>query len=273
MKLIEILETFVSQSLKEALESPDQIFKGWLDVARIAKIEESYKELLSTPEGQLEIIQRASQGDEDAVLYLYHSYLPLTMKAFHKYYIGPDKELGWSGTKAIDGASELAAIAITLLSGHGDPDIYRVCNAEELKDSTNPLKQFSYYYYRYMQNECVKLYKREAKQGLGGNLEKDVKVSVESYDNYLDHSEETADSSASTAAERSDYQIIFKEFEQSLQATEGKFYKDVFHLRAKNYSWEDIAEELNVSERDVKKAWSKIRTLFAEKYPDLNTSK
>lgn len=251
--------------LTEKALTANEIFSDWIKPEEVEALNEKFADLRKTQKGQKEILERASNGDEDAVLYLYYEYLPLTTKAFWKYYIGENKEFGvqklYSGA-----ASTLLIDAIELLSGRSETNPFRTFDAAVFSKDTDLIKQFSYYYYRYFQNECAKEWRKEKRKGLVGNLKSDEDFSVESYENYLDNSEETA---VSSSEDTSDLKIIMQDFKDWLKENNRDLEAQVFDLKLKEYNNEDIAEKLNIELKDVKRIWFHIQKDFQAKYPDL----
>lgn len=263
--------------LKEKALTADEIFNGWIDSDQIEKVNEKFADKENTHEGQLEILKAASNHDNDAAIYLYNRYKLLTLKYFWKYYIGENKELGMQ--KIYNGAAaDLASKSFELLSGNNKPDPFKSWEPDRYLDDldTDLIKQFSYWYGRYFQNECVKLWSKERKGGITGNQFSDIDVSVTSYDNMTDgelNSAQGYSSGADEEVERKDDQItlinIIKDFKKWLKENKPERELAVFDLKLQGLKNKEIAKELKFSsDQIVSDIWTKLKKYWIDRYPE-----
>lgn len=156
----------IMESLQESafteLVSPD----------RIKKAQDTYDKLAQTQAGQLQILKDAQNGNPVAADYLYSKYLLIAAKAFNKYYLGPDKI---AARKKIANGDEatIAQDAYAMLMGASDNpkkyiSPYAKFNPDLFSKDTDLIKQFSFYFYRYFQNHCIKAARKEARNGIAG---------------------------------------------------------------------------------------------------------
>lgn len=263
--------------LKEKALTADEIFSGWINPDQIEKIKTKFANKEKTHEGQLDILNAAANHDMDAAIYLYDRYKLLTLKLFWKYYIGDNREIGWQKIYNEE-ASDLASKSIELLSGNNDPDPFTSWDSSRYMDDLdiNLINQFSYWYGRYFQNECVKLWMRERKGGLTGNYDEEIPVSVTSYDAMTDGQlGETEDHSSSTEdeIEKKENQIALfnaiKDFKAWLKDNKPPRELAVFDLKLQGLKHGEIAKELKFGdEQIVSDVWLKLKKYWVERYPE-----
>lgn len=263
--------------LKEKALTADEIFSGWVDPKQIERVKAKFADKEKTHEGQLEILKAAADHDMDAAIYLYDRYKLLTLRYFWKYYIGENKELGMQ--KIYNGAAvDLAEKSLELLSGNNNPDPFKSWDADRyLGDlSTDLIKQFSYWYGRYFQNECIKAWMREKKGGLTGNQSSEDTVSVGSYDDLTDRDLSNSQGysvGADEEVEKKDSQMILintiKDFKKWLRENKPERELAVFDLKLQGLKNKEIARELKfTNDQIVTDIWTKLKKYWVERYPE-----
>lgn len=283
------------KKLAESATTANEVLESVITPGLEDRVEDKYGELAKTHEGQLEILKRASHQDMDAVMYLYVRFLNLTARVFWKYYIGPHREYGLSKIQSGE-ASEVVTKALELLAGLNDPNVYAVWKASVFRDtpSVDYIKQFSYYYSRYLQNECVKLYHADNQAGISGRRPGD-NISVGSYDSF--ESDKNADLEDESAAEefevsedpfaeeiveedmeeiategglgdQSDIKDIIRDFKNYLKNLKNKKYYIIFTLKLEGLSPKEISEETGIKRQEISELWGRMKNRWIERYPD-----
>ena len=263
--------------LKEKALTADEIFSGWLDPVKLAEVKAKFEDKAKTHKGQLEILKAAADHDMDAAMYLYDRYKLLTLRHFWKYYIGKNKELGMQKIYN-EAAVDLAEKSLELLSGNNKPNPFESWDASRYLDDldTDLIKQFSYWYGRYFQNECVKAWTKEKKGGLTGNQSSEEPASIGSYDELTDKELESSEGyslGADEEAEKKENQLILintiKDFKKWLRDNKPERELAVFDLKLQGLKNKEIAKELKFSnDQIVTDIWTKLKKYWIEKYPE-----
>lgn len=262
------------ESLKKFLEAGssvlDNVLSSWLKPSAVNSAKEKYSSLESTRDGQLKILSAARSGEEDAVIYLYDQYLPLIRKVYWKYFIGPNKNYGKDKFQQ-EAVYDFISTAYEMLAGHGETSPYKTFNPDKFSVETNIVKQFSYYFFRYLQNEAIKLARSMTKGAfsnakLNSEDSPEEKVSVSSYEDYLDNSTETA---TDDHAEAVTLRVMLNDFKDWLEANKDDKYTTVWNMKFQGYSMAEIAKALGLPrEQYARVLWNKIRTWFLDKNPN-----
>lgn len=275
--MLELIKNYLkSNKLLESSFDVNYVFSGWITPSLEKILDKKYKDLEKTREGQLQILEEARDGDRDAIIYLYKTYLPLVLKAYWKYFIGPDKKAG-SNKITQEGAQDFLTHAYELLSDTNETSPYKTFDPSKFDDNANLIKQFSYYFFRYLQNEAIKLAKKYNKGAFSSySFGKEGKNTHDMFNGDMMNPEEHRlsidDNSEEVAPDHSDstdLKIILDDFTEWLRNKEDKRYSKIFILKRKGYSLKDIAEKMNLtSEQYARSLWNKIKGWFIEKYPE-----
>lgn len=247
----------------------DNALSAWLTPDTVAAAKEVYAPLEKTRDGQLKILNDAQSGKELAVVYLYDQYMPLIQKVFWKYFIGPNKEYG-KGKLQPEAVFDFVSVAYEMLAGHSTPSPYKTFNPAKFDDKTNIVKQFSYYAFRYLQNDAIHLAKAMTRGGmaqakLNSDDSDEEKVTVTSYEDYLDNSTETA---SEDHAEISTLRIMLDNFRDWLKENKDEKFLTVWDMKSQGCSMQDIADELGLPmEQYARALWNKVKTWFIEQNP------
>ncbi len=227
------------------LEATDA-FNKYIPQSEIAKAKLKYPNLKDRA-AQLQLIEDAKNGNQDAIALLYHLFKGLTAKAFWTYYLGPDKKY-WPSRLRAGEDYDFASKAYELLASGSKAKTspYATFDASKFSAKTDLIKKFGYYFYRYLQNEAFKMLRKKGLQGLSGNIPKDANISVASYENTYDNSNEA--SSNDSSIEDIDTKLTLDSFTQTLPLK----LKKVFILKRKGASIDDIAKQLNVHANSVR---------------------
>jgi len=263
--------------LKEKALTADEIFRGWIDPDLLEEIKTKFADMEKTHAGQLSILKMAEDHDMNAAMYLYNRYLLLTLKIFWKYYIGENKELGMQ--KIYNGAAvDLAEKSLELLSGNNIPDPFKSWDSSKYLDDLNTdlIKQFSYWYGRYFQSECVKAWTKEKKAGFTGNQSSEENISVGSYDELTDKDLSGShgySAGADEEVEKKDKQMTLintiKDFKKWLKENKPERELAVFDLKLQGLKNKEIAKELKfASDQIVTDIWTKLKKYWIDKYPE-----
>lgn len=272
---MDIQKIIESIHFEEAVGFPEMFNSG-----QISKAESIYKPLEDTQEGQKQILKDASEGNMDAVIYLYDKFKGLTRKVFYKYYLGPEKQYAQSKLDNNE-VMDFLSVALSMLAGLTEPSPYKAYNPEVFSSDTNLVNQFSYYYFRYLQNEAFKLLRKNRGKNtikrketqiddngevMGDSEEKSTPTEV-SYDEYFSNSDEAATEDFSDSQNLT---MIFDDFEKWL-ANKGEKYLDIWKMRRQDVSFADIADKLGYARPQIaRNKFEIIKKWFIEKYPDLD---
>lgn len=204
---------------------------------------------------QLQLLKDARAGNLDAVNVLYDEYKGLTAKAFWQYYLGPDKKYWPSRIRAGEDYDFASRAYELLASPNLKTSPYNTFDPNKFTTSTNLVKKFGYYFFRYLQNEAFKMLRKKGLKGIAGNIPKDTNIEVASYEDVYDNSSEA---SAESHAEDIDLRVTLDSF---LDTLPNKF-KKVFSLKRSGYSINDIAEKLGISHVSVRNYLTQIKELW-----------
>lgn len=257
-------------NLKEGVKDAEAALQSYVSPESAKEAQDIWRERVKTTEGQLEVLNAAKGGDLTATNYLFTRYFKLITKAFWYYYVGPNKKLGYEKI-ANDEALRFASIAYNMLAGKETPSPYNTFNPDKFDHSrTDLVNQFSWYFYRYLQSEAFKLIRDERRGGFGGNIDNDNPegdITVASYDEYYQNSDEAATDDFSDTA---NLNAIFDQFSQWLLDNKGELYQGVWdHVRA-GMPMERIAGLLGMKDdQQVRNYFDRIRKYFKKLYPEL----
>lgn len=247
------------------------VFEGYVPDAAKREAVDAWEEKAKTREGQLELLDAAQHSEPTAVNYLYSSYIPLIINAFWKYYIGPNKKLG--SKKIVNGgAVDFAGVAYELLAGIASPSPYRSFNPTKLPKGSL-INAFSYYFYRYLQNEAFKMNRSSSfgkmnkandEEDLGIDQNDDSQV-VQSLDNF----DKSQDIPVEDFSNKSDISLIFDDFSKWLGENKPEEYKTIWDELRKGTSYQDIADDFGWDAQKIRNYFKRIRKYFLALYPDL----
>lgn len=276
--MLELIKDYLkSFKISESMFDVNTIFSGWITPALENKLDKTYKDLENTREGQLKILEDAKNGDKMAIIYLYKSYLPLVTKAYWKYFIGPDKKAG-SNKITQEAAQDFLTHAYELLADVNETSPYKTFDPSKFSTDTNLVKQFSYYFFRYLQNEAIKLAKKYNKGGFSSFKlnDKDINSPSVIKGDLMDPSEHVLDTREGSEeitpdhSNTTDLKIILDEFSDWLYSKEDLRYARIFKLKRAGFSLKDISEKLGLSsEQYARVLWNKIKNWFVERYPEI----
>jgi|LSQX01.3.fsa_nt_gb RNA polymerase sigma factor (sigma-70 family) len=244
------------RTLREAIST----FDTWVDRNRAEKALATYYELSKTQDGQKHILTSASEGDSTAADYLFLTYKKIIAKAFWTYYLGPERRFHQRRLNA--GADEdFASMAYEMLLGGEGTSPFKTFNPDKFTSSADLIKQFGYYYYRYLQNEAVKMIRAEKMGGVAGNIPKGEEVSAVGYDDYFDNT--VAASTPDSFVDEINLQETLRSF-LNLLKKENTTYYEIFKGRLQQESIKDIAERLGVSDQSIRNHLKKIQQMYKE---------
>lgn len=254
------------------------IFEGYVPPAAQREAVDMWEEKAKTRDGQLELLDAAMHSEPTAVNYLYSAYLPLTMQAFWKYYIGPNKKLG--SKKIVNGgAADFASRSYEMLSGMTNPSPFRTFNPDKI-NSGSLINAFSYYYYRYIQSEAFKLNRNDKiikdRKGLMGgedeeNLSFDSSSDSGAVVQSLDSFEKAQDIPVEDFSNKADIGLIFDDFSKWLEEHKAPEYKDIWDKLRAGVSYADIAADYGWPAQKIRNYFKRIRRYFLQKYPNLES--
>lgn len=242
--------------ITKLLEATDA-FNQYISAAEVDKAKKKYPNTKDR-ETQLQVIADAKNGDVDASNLLYDRFKSITAKAFWKYYLGPDKKFWPARLRAgedYDFASRAYELLVSGDTGKGSP--YSTFNPEKFSASTDIIKKFGYYFYRYMQNEAFKMLRKKGLGGISGNIPKDADLNVASYEDVYDNTSETA---VDSGTEDIDLRLTMDSFTDTLPDK----YKKVFELKRNGASIEDIASQLGIHPNSIRNYLGAIKELWDE---------
>lgn len=244
------------RTLREAIST----FDTWVDRNRAEKALATYYKLSKTQDGQKEILKQASNGNGEAADYLFLTYKKIIAKAFWAYYLGPDKRYHQRRLSA--GADEdFASMAYAMLLGGEGTSPYKTFNPDKFTPSADLIKQFGYYYYRYLQNEAMKMIRAEKMGGVAGNVPKGEEVSTVGYEDHFDNTTEA--STPDSFVDEINLQETMRAFLAKLKQ-ENEMYYEIFKGRLRQESFDTIASRLGVSAQSIRNHLKKIHQMYKE---------
>ncbi len=243
-------------NIVKLLEATDA-FNKYLSETDIEQAKAQYPDLRDRAT-QIKVIEDAKQGNLDAVNLLYFLFKGLTAKAFWSYYLGPDKKY-WPSRLRAGEDYDFASKAYELLASGdtGKTSPYATFNPDKFSAKTDLIKKFGYYFFRYLQNEAFKMLRKKGMQGISGNIPKDANLSVESYEDVHDNTNETA---VASGTEDIDLKLTLDSFVDTLPFK----YKKVFNLKRQGMSMEDIGAELGIHQNSVRTYMKDIKDKWDE---------
>lgn len=219
-----------------------------------ARLQDEFDPIAQTQEGQLQILDMAESGDSDAAMYLFSRYRKLIAKAFWKYYMGPNKRFHRSRLASGDD-QEFASVAFEMLLGGAMPSPYKTFNPDKFSASTDLIKQFSYYIYRYLQNEAHKMNRATNMQGMVGNVGASDSPSITNYDDN--------ELSVPSSAADIDHRATVDQFVDWL-SEESQVLADTFAFAQQGMSAADIATELGLTTASVYNYVKRLGSLWRQ---------
>lgn len=261
----------LKENLEIMLEAADLSFESFVSPTAQKKANEAWADRVKTQEGQLECLEAAENGQEEAVNYLYVRFLPLIRSAFWKYLIGPNRK--YLSSKINSGeAEEFGNTAYTMIAGAESPSPYKTFDPSKFSENTDLINQFSYYFYRYLQAASFKIIRAHKSGSISSsNDDEDKEKPVDiSYDEYMSNS---ADAATPDESPRTDLNLIFDDFSEWLGKEKGPEYKGVFDLVRQGYNFIDITEELELDNpQQARNIFNRIKKYFRSQYPELENA-
>lgn len=236
-------------------------FDNWVSPKRLQQAMATYEQNTKTQEGQLQLLKDASAGNATAADYLFHRFKGIVGKAFWTYYLGPQKQYHQRRLQA--GADDdFASAAYNMLLGGGEARTspFKTFNPKKFTDKADLVKQFGYYYYRYLQNEAIKMIRAEKMGGIAGNIPAGTEVKTVGYD---DHYENNPQASTGNFASEVDVRETLKAFLAKLKAENTKYY-EVFKQKMQGDTFEDIATAMGISTQSVRNHMKAIHSMYKE---------
>jgi DNA-directed RNA polymerase specialized sigma24 family protein len=244
------------QLMQEAINT----FDNWITPKRQATAMSTYDEISRTQKGQKQILGAAASGDHVAADYLFLRLKGVIAKAFWKYFMGPDK--GFHRAKIMQGSDkDFASIAYEMLLGSGKTSPYATFKFSGFSSSADLIKQFGYYFYRYMQNEAFKNLRADKLGGLAGNIKTGEDVHTVGYEDHFENDENAASTDDYTA--ETNTQMAFEALLQKLKKENLTYYR-VLVLKAKGFDVEAIAKKLDISGQSVRNHLKAIKPMVEE---------
>lgn len=246
-------------------------FDSWISPVRQNKANAVYADLAKTQEGQLKILDDAKSGNTTAADFLFTLYKRIIAKVFWKYFLGPDKK--YHQARIISGDdNDFASVAYSMLLGDSEEaSPYETFKPSKFSASADLLKQFGYYFYRYLQNEAVKMIRARNLGGMTGNISHTVgrkkDISLKSPDNiaissYEDHFEnDKLLSSSDNYTSEIDSKITWEAFLRKLRKNNPKYY-NIIRLRLNGLDISQVADELGISDQSVRNYLKDIKRQY-----------
>jgi hypothetical protein len=245
----------------ERLQEGISTFDEWVSDQRFNKAMQQYLPLAKTQDGQKKILAAAAGGDTVAADYLFSAYKKIIAAAFWKYYLGPERRYHSKRLEA--GADEdFASVAYTMLLGAEGTSPFKTFNASKFTAEADLIKQFGYYYYRYLQNEAVKMIRSEKLGGLSGGVDKGTEVSMVGYEDHFENSEEAASSDSFT--DEIDLKETIAAFLKKLKRSDSPVDYEIFKGRLKQKSTTVLASELGMSAQAIRNHLASIAALYKD---------
>lgn len=279
-----IFEKFKEAILKEEFDVPNRVFDTFIPAFKAERANKKYKPLEETREGQLKILKDAEDGVEDALNYLYLRYLKLIKKVYNHYYIGPNKQAG-AYKREEPYVKDFLSIAYPFWDKNEPTNPYKTFNPSVYSETTNIINNFGYWYMRYLENETMKLLRKQKLYGLSGaegyglrrasDNEEDVdsegNLSFESMEGRLSNDAEIAtEDFSSQVVDSIVISNIYNSYRKWLEEEKGKNYLLVFDMVLEGHSFSDIAKIYGTKyPRLIKDMWSRIKKWLLERYPEL----
>lgn len=232
-------------------------FDKWISPSRVASANKEYP--TSTQAEQLRVLGDAAEGNTVAADLLFDLLKKIIAKAFWKYYMGPDK--AFHQQKISGGADkDFASMAYEMLLGGGDPSPYDTFKPSKFSSTTDLLKQFGYYFYRYLQNESFKLLRAEKIGGITGNIKQtENPISTVGYESHFENDEDTA--SVDSYTNEIEMKETIRAFLKKLKTTK-PLYHDVFLAKLRGASIDEVGKQLGISGQSVRNHLKAIKVLF-----------
>lgn len=243
--------------LKEGINT----FNQWVTGARAEKALHTYYNMSKEQEGQKQILAAAKQGDSVAADYLFLVFKKIIARVFWKYYLGPDKK--YYRKRIEEGAAEeFATIAYSLLLGGGSASPYNTFNLDKFTGEADLIKQFGYYFYRYLQNESIKAIRADKMAGMTGNVSKDETVSTVSYEDTVENNlgDSVSYSSPSFEGNLAD-RDAYNQFLAELKSDEPVLY-EILMKRMSGLTSNQIARQMGISGQTIRNYTQKIKQIY-----------
>lgn len=238
--------------LKEAIST----FDTWVDDKRLNKAVTEWQPKRSSREGQLAILDAAKSGDVAAADYLFLTFTKLIAKVFWVYYLGPNKK--YAKGRIMAGEDEdFAAMAYTMLLDKEELSPYKTFNPDVFSGDTDLIKQFGYYFYRYLQRTAVKMIRAAKLSGITGNFKADEMPTTVEYDDTLSD----APAEGASFTDEVDMKETIRAFLDVLKKDNEKHY-NIFKSRLKGNSIPQTAKELSLSAQGVRNSLKDIQNKY-----------
>jgi hypothetical protein len=242
--------------LKETVNT----FTNWVNDRRLNAAVTKWQPQRGTQKGQLEILHAAQSGETTAVDYLFLTFTKLVAKVFWVYYIGPDKKYA-KGKITAGEDEEFASMAYTMLAGKEELSPYKTFDPSKFSEDADLIKQFGYYYYRYLQRMSMKMSRANKMEGMAGNVKDNAAPQTVDYDSLSGTGEEPSTPDSFTA--EVDMKETLRVFLGQLKQRDERYYK-IFKSRLAGNSIPETAKKLSVTAQTVRNDLKVIQDMYKE---------
>lgn len=247
----------IDQKLQERVNQADvtAAFNNAIPLNRqVAAIKKygSYDEVSKDRNKQNQILHDAKNEDLIAVDYLFLVHTGVIEKAFWKYYIGPVIGLEKASQRTAD---DFISMAYSMLANQSSPSPYNAFDSSKFSEEADLIKQFGYYFYRYLQAMSRKI----------NDAEKNELNKTTSYEGRLLKAGDKAESEMASSDDFTEEVAVndmLDNFTKLLKQEKPIRYSKILDLRRKGYSIQEISDKFGTTTVNIRLYLAKIKTML-----------
>jgi len=251
-------------------ESLYKDFREFLSFNEKSLAEKTWGEVVTSREGQIELLNAAKEGDPTAINYLFLKSSAILGKVFTTTFLGSNPRS--IKTRIARGDQNVfVGLVYDILYGASKKDKASPLNTfdpDVFSEDTDLIKKFGYYLMRYVEAEAIRYNKAERKEGITGNISSEEERAIRK--SYSLDSEESPD--IITGDVENDLAEIKQDFKKFLEDPElnkkiGKFsLKDLFKevVKNKDFDVSELSSTLELSQTRVTSLLRQLGELFSD---------